>query len=1027
MQKIIAILATICLFSAGVVCAERGQGRIEGKVVNADTGKPAQGVRLVLLEHREDPEGQFFPFPAPFETTTNKSGRFSFKDIPDGDWNVAVRDDVMAPSGPDIEVSIGEKRKVKDVSIQVLEGCSLEGGVYMDEDFEQGAPNCILKLVTMYEMDKNARIFSTATGPDGQYRLGGIPAGAYRLHAGPDQPYVSCSPVFIDDTAVEFLNLNRRAHLTGVEFQVLPLVETAGIALDTKGNPVTNACISICRGATDRRYVVYPSAEADENGRFTIYLQAGCASKIRASSGSSRSLCTECAPVTDTEKTDAEPCVLILTACGRITGDIVDGAGNPISDICCILEYPKDLEGPSSTGLSVDNSGHFDSRELYPGKYTISVSDYKDNYNLDAFEPIEIDLQEGQIVEDLRIAIGNRAEDEGAINAGQAGYEVKQSLTISGKITGEDGNPLANAFVDCIKSFNQDAGSAPASETGEYTIVTYFESDETLSGPLSLTARAPDYNRAFLRDVKLGSDNNDFVLTPAPRVTLSVVSDPTGKAVETFRLEAHAEMSYIAEGSLAGERFERNVSPGDGPLQLSLPAAKWCFSVQASGFLEERKCVEIPPDGGEMTVEVRMKKGASLAGVIKNANGVPVAGANIFLSNPADRAPGIPMAPYKRFARAASLESDSKGRFLIEGLYPGETSIRISHDDYPRAEQTVAIKPEKTTKTTITLEAFCRVEGRVTLGGEPISGVGVSSGSYGHGIARTGSDGTYAIPGVQPGEHDILAALDFQKAMGQRVLTKPVNVLSGEIASVNFDFKPGGSGFKGVLRVNNVPAKAMVFFRSFYDSGDWEESILTTSPDGYYNFEELPPGPALVKFCSGRRSYSERLTLLPGIVMQHDVDIAPGVSISGSVQGAVGDRIDSVRLYWGTATAMEPGTVFTSSGSDPLVISGSLLINSGFTLNNVLPGAYTLLLIRSIDERKGCCSDYTTVTRGFPATSREISSQKHKSGAKFGVRWQAERNREPPAKRESAKDRLAPSLRRAGPGFGQTAGRFPVS
>ena len=69
----------------------------------------------------------------------------------------------------------------------------------------------------------------------------------------------------------------------------------------------------------------------------------------------------------------------------------------------------------------------------------------------------------------------------------------------------------------------------------------------------------------------------------------------------------------------------------------------------------------------------------------------------------------------------------------------------------------------------------------------------------------------------------------------------------------------------------------------------------------------------------------------------------------------------------------------------------------------------------------GCCSDYTTVTRGFPATSREISSQKHKSGAKFGVRWQAERNRETPAKRESAKDRLTASC--AGPAPVWVSGR----
>ncbi|HEX7700390.1 MAG TPA: carboxypeptidase regulatory-like domain-containing protein, partial [Kofleriaceae bacterium] len=194
----------------------------------------------------------------------------------------------------------------------------------------------------------------------------------------------------------------------------------------------------------------------------------------------------------------------------------------------------------------------------------------------------------------------------------------------------------------------------------------------------------------------------------------------------------------------------------------------------------------------------------------------------------------------------SSTKTADDGRFQISGLAPGRYQVVATATGLGSARVETFVVGASTRELVIVVEDRAHVSGKVMSGGQPLSGVEVTSLGPPH-LADAApvfsqDDGSFAIDGVPYGE------LQW-KVRGYRVKTPKATVVKGaRLDGVILDVERGAT-LRGHVTFDGVPAAGATVY---YFHNEWAHGFLRTSKSvlsdasGAYVLDDVVPGPSRI-------------------------------------------------------------------------------------------------------------------------------------------------------------------------------------
>lgn len=220
---------------------------------------------------------------------------------------------------------------------------------------------------------------------------------------------------------------------------------------------------------------------------------------------------------------------------------------------------------------------------------------------------------------------------------------------------------------------------------------------------------------------------------------------------------------------------EPRLTAADGTFEMPGPApgTKASLVARSQGWLDGRSDeISAAPGGVVEGLEVRLRQGASVEGVIRDSHGETVSGALVRWTAAAAATNEWEITWALRRADAVSTAAD--GRFRISGVEPGPIVVQVTHPEYPSASKAgLQAEDGKALSVDLSLPETGRIDGTVKLpNGRPAVGARVNLGrdggwqtasdpySRGPGEVISDAEGKFAAKGLPPGTYSLTASAD---------------------------------------------------------------------------------------------------------------------------------------------------------------------------------------------------------------------------------------------------------------------------
>ncbi|HEY0159218.1 MAG TPA: carboxypeptidase-like regulatory domain-containing protein [Thermoanaerobaculia bacterium] len=413
------------------------------------------------------------------------------------------------------------------------------------------------------------------------------------------------------------------------------------------------------------------------------------------------------------------------------------------------------------------------------------------------------------------------------------------------------------------------------------------------------------------------------VETEAPG-TVDVALPPAGvlrgRVVDAATREPVREFVYSIESAEPSEEHVRHGRPlmqraepaGDGTFTVTLAAGVYNVSAGANGYtlstpVEVRLSEREPAD-----VEIALERGGTIAGRVTDDRGLPVAGADVFVSGAELERSRSRSTP--RVAPGNTRTADD-GTYTVTGIDPGTASMTVRKEGFVPFRK--AIDVQAMTTVDVRLERGLSIEGVVLRGGKPVPevSVGATTAAVGgdHQPAITDEHGRFVLRGLIAARYTVTAYRDDvhaelrdvdptrQKEIAISLDPKPEGVLFGTVTGI-----PASLGGKITRRV--------VFVQS-NDRG--VEGLIDES--GNYRIENAPTGVVYVtaqleSTSGGRSSMRKQVEVFAGQPVRVDLDLGASTTVTGRVSHE-GKALPGVRVVFanehgigGSATTRADGT-----------------------------------------------------------------------------------------------------------------------
>ncbi|MFP2927004.1 carboxypeptidase regulatory-like domain-containing protein [Pyxidicoccus sp. 3LG] len=366
-----------------------------------------------------------------------------------------------------------------------------------------------------------------------------------------------------------------------------------------------------------------------------------------------------------------------------LTGRVLSG-GAPVPGAEVRVERGEDIPSSGAQAVTTDAEGRFRFVLPFGGPHTLSAS-HDGRYAV------------------ARVELGASPPPEVILEPGSA-------LHVEGRVSDDARRPVAGARV-----------SIWSSSTSVTTLETVTRADGRYQlGPVEpgiwrfrLEAeRYVDTRESLERTLAAGMGPVDFTLARASSVT-GRVTDPEGKPLPGLELSLVRPESD--DPPYFPELQEKAWTDEDGRFVLDADApGKYHLEVRDERFLD----IALPVRAPSKDLRLTMRPGASVAGTVVDASGVPLEQFRVRLgaTKPEDT-PGA----YRE------AHTDEQGRFRLRGVKPGHYVLTASRDMdgvTRKASREVELKDGVQSEVELRLDAGRTLSGLVVDGaGRPLEGV----------------------------------------------------------------------------------------------------------------------------------------------------------------------------------------------------------------------------------------------------------------------------------------------------------------
>jgi uncharacterized GH25 family protein len=599
-----------------------------------------------------------------------------------------------------------------------------------------------------------------------------------------------------------------------------------------------------------------------------------------------------------------------MTNGGRLKGTVVDKAsGKPIAGARLSSSDMADLHKDAITA----EDGTFVLAGLTAGARAVSVNVVAPGY--------------ARVRRDIKVE-DNREREET--------FELEPTGVVAGRVVTSGGDPVPNARVMARKS--QESGV-------EQTLATDITDKEGKFSLLNVEAGDGIWVRVKRAEF-LDGMSEAFNVSAAEPVDVGDVVLQMGGSLSGVVLGADGKG---LSGAMVTVAFEGETELQQGNNPQSPTNARGEFLIQglrsgtvdlvakASHFLETRLGgVEVKEGQVHRDIKIQLEAGNSVAGVVLDSNGRPVANAEVTGKD------------YSQGVKELRSISGSDGRFTVEGIVAADfIELEVSHDSYVGySNQRVKVG---TADLQVTLKELGMIHGRVlTPDGKPVDAFTVQATNPATKDPRkqpkpqtyNPTDGTFELRGVQAGSYTVSVRApqysaatvpDVQVAEGQTVDLGDISLQAGGIVTGTVIGSVSKAPVEGA-RVQIVQGSSRFMKADPGSQVGAANPVQVTGRDGSFTFSNLKGGTL-----SLRISHDDHVTrkvddVNPDIAEKSQglvVELDEGGSISGVVLDPDGNPKAGIGVYLISADQSQNQQVHTDK-------------EGRYSFQGVAPGSFTV-------------------------------------------------------------------------------------
>ena len=486
------------------------ESRIEGVVVDKDSGQPVAGVKLLIRQ------GQNNRVYGQDVITSGDDGAFSINELSAGSYILMFatpREGLAEWVAQPVNVMLEVDQTKKDVKIELSKGGMIEALV------TEAGTNKPLEGARVYLYnDRNSQSFNDRSDKKGIARIRLLP-GVYRSTNAYMQGYSSARQQ--DTITVEE---GTTKHL---EWQLTPLPTVTGIVRDENGKPIKGAKLGILPGGSR-------GIESDAEGRFEVSWDWNRLSGEQREAPllvcryEKGNLATVAIIDEGTKTVDVK-----LLPGVTVTGKVVDPNGQSIADARIGMMLRQTMWASTmirSNSIKTDAEGNFDIKAI-PAEHRYELNVSADGYGSERMDIHADDAVNNHLnVETITLPVAN--------------------LTISGIVVDTQGNPVANARLE---SYNYESGQperliTKTDSQGKFTL------DGVCEGKINIRVNV---NRA-------GKRLSARAITDGGATGIKIVAREGQPVVQYLRMKSYEKIIQSGEKVIAGVAVDENDSPVAG-------------------------------------------------------------------------------------------------------------------------------------------------------------------------------------------------------------------------------------------------------------------------------------------------------------------------------------------------------------------------------------------------------------------------------------------------------------------------------